>query len=272
MPLSINNNASLFSARFLNNSQNNLQTAQERLSSGKRINRAQDDAAGLAIAARLATQLLGSQKAYENANNAISLTQTGEASISELQNITQRIRELSIQSANGSLGDTERQYLQAEVTQLQEEATSIINSAEFNGVKLLSSDSSIDIQVGNDAGDTISVETTDLQTALTNSGFFSVDISTANGAQTALNALDASLDPLLQQRSNFGAFTNRLESIGRNLEVEAESTAAARSRIEDADYAAEIASRTSSLILQNAGLASLAQGNVSSQLAAQLLK
>jgi flagellin len=272
MAIAINNNASLFSARFLNNTQNNLQTAQERLSSGKRINRAQDDAAGLAIAARLATQLLGSQQAYDNAYNAISLAQTAEGSMSELQNITQRIRELSIQASNGTLNNSQREFLQLEVSSLQEEAANIIDTAEFNGKKLLSSDANIEIQVGNGADDRMTIETNDLRAALTNSGFFSVDISTANGAQTALNALDASMDPLLEQRSNFGAITNRLESVGRSLEVEAESIAASKSRIEDADYASEIASRTNSLILQNAGLASIAQGNVSSQLAAQLLK
>ncbi len=271
MALAINSNASLFSTRFLNNSQDNLQTAQERLSSGKRVNKAQDDAAALAIAARLATQLLGSQQAYDNAQNAISLAQTAESSMSELQNITQRLRELSVQSANGTLNDSQRDFLQLEVSQLQEEAANIINSAEFNGQKLLSEDNNIEVQVGTGADERISVKTTDLRTALTNSGFFSVNISTANGAQTALNALDASMDPLLEQRANFGVITNQLESISKSLEIEAESLAASKSRIEDADYAAEIASRTTALFLQNAGLASVAQGSVSSQLASQLL-
>ena len=272
MAISINNNASLFTARFLNNSQNNLQTAQERLSSGKRINRAADDAAGLAIAARLTTQLLGSQQSYRNAYDGISFTQTAGASISELQNITQRIRELSVQSANGTLGDTERQFLQQEVSGLQEEAQSIITSAEFSGNQFLATDGSIDIQTGENSSSTISIQTTDLLAKLSNDGFFSVDISTANGVQTALGALDASTDSLVQQRADFGAAANRLESAGRSLEVEAESLAASRSRIEDADYAAEMASRTSSLILQNAGLASQAQGYVSSRLATMLLK
>ena len=272
MAISINNNASLFTARFLNNSQNNLQTAQERLSSGKRINRAADDAAGLAIAARLTTQLLGSQQSYRNTYDGVSFTQTAEASISELQNITQRIRELSVQSANGTLGDTERQFLQQEVSGLQEEAQSIITSAEFSGNQFLATDGSIDIQAGENSSSTISIQTTDLLAKLSNDGFFSVDISTANGVQTALGALDASTDSLVQQRADFGAAANRLESAGRSLEVEAESLAASRSRIEDADYAAEMASRTSSLILQNAGLASQAQGYVSSRLATMLLK
>jgi len=272
MAISINNNASLFTARFLNNSQNNLQTAQERLSSGKRINRAADDAAGLAIAARLATQLLGTEQAYRNTNNGVSFTQTAEASISELQSITQRIGELAVQSANGALGDTDRQFLQQEVSGLQQEAQSIINSAEFSGNRFLAEDGSIDIQVGADSSSTISIQTTDLLARLTSNGFFSVDISTANGAQTALGALNASTDALVQQRADFGAAANRLESTGRSLEVEAESLAASRSRIEDADYAAEIASRTSSLMLQNAGLAVQAQGYVSSRLASTLLK
>lgn len=272
MALSINSNAALFSARFLNSSQNSLQTAQERLSSGKRINRASDDAAGLAIAAQLANQLLGSQQAYRNTNDAISLSQTAESSISELQNISQRVRELAMQSANGSLGDTERAFLQQEVSALQEEASNIISNSEFNNTGLLNQNGSIDIQIGGNEGRSVSVSTTDLAAQLTADGFFSVDISTANDAQTALGAIDASVDTLVRQRSEFGAFTNRLEAVGRNLQAEAESLAATRSRIEDADYAMEITSRTTALMLQNAGIASIAQGNINSQMALQLLK
>ena len=272
MAISINNNAQLFGLNRLNNSQNSLQTASERLSSGKRINRAGDDAAGLAIAAQLATQVLGSQTAYRNSNDGISLVQTADAALSEVGNITQRIRELAVQASNGILDDTSRSAIQAEVSQLQEQAAQIFSSTEFNGQAVLGENSTINIQVGDDAGDQISVTTTDLNAQFTAVGFFSVDVSTANGAQTALSALDASLDTLNQSRGNFGAFASQLESVGRSLQVETENTAAAQSRIEDADYAVEVANRTSALILQNAGLANLAQANISNSLITQLLK
>ena len=269
--LKIDSTATLFSSRFLNNNQNQLQQAMERLSSAKRINRASDDAAGLAIAAQLTTQLLGSQQAYKNTNDAISLAQTGDAAITELSNISQRIGELAVQSANGIYSDADRESLQAEVSQLQQEAQNIVESAEFNGQKLLSGGENIEIQAGNDAGNTISINTANLQAELTTAGLFSVDVSTSNDAQNALGAIEASLDSIVKSRSEFGAFTNRLESVSRQLLVEAESTAAARSRIEDADYAVETAERTRSLILQDAGLASIAQGNISNGLVTRLL-
>ncbi len=272
MAISINNNAQLFGINRLNNAQNGLQTASERLSSGKRINRASDDAAGLAIAAQLANQLLGSQAAYRNTNDGISLVQTAEGALSEVSSITQRIRELAIQSSTGTLNDTDRANLQLEVDQLQEQTAQIFTSTEFNGRAILNENGSLDFQVGPDAGDQLSITTTDLNAQFTAIGFFSVDISTANGAETALSALDASLDTLNQSRADFGAAANRMESVGRGLEISAENTAATRSRIEDADYAAEMAARTSSLILQNAGLANLSQANLSGGLVSQLLK
>lgn len=272
MALSINNTSALFSSRFLNSSQSNLNTAQERLSSGKRINRASDDAAGLAIAAKMAQQLLGSQQAYRNTNDGIALAQTADGAITELQNITQRIGELSVQAANGTINDSQRALLQDEVSSLQDSANQILSSANYNGINLLDQNGSIDIQVGDQTGETVSIETTNLQAQLTSDGLFSVDISTAGGAQTALGQLGGILDSLTKQRTEFGAAANQLESTSRNLETEAVSVAASKSQIMDADYAAEMASRTNALILQNAGIASVAQGNVSNQLAAQLLK
>lgn len=272
MAIQINNNAHLFSISRLNSTQNTLQTATERLSSGKRINRAADDAAGLAIAAQMATQILGSQTAYRNTNDGISLVQTAEGALSEVSEINQRIRELAVQSSNGILNDDDRAALQAEVTQLQEQVSQIFSTTEFNGQAILGDNTTVELQVGNEAGDQVSINTTDLNAELTSLGFFSVDVSTANGAQTALSALDATADTLNRSRSDFGAISNRLESIGRSLEVETENLAASRSRIEDADIAAEVATQTSSLILQNAGLASLTQANVSNTLVERLLK
>jgi len=272
MALSINGNDSLFAANRLNRPQNNIQTANERLSSGKRINRAGDDAAGLAIAAQLATQLLGSQTGSRNASDGISLVQTAEGAISELSNITQRINEIAIQSSNGTLSDDNRASLQLEVSQLQEEATRIIDTTEFNGQKILSQNGSIDLQVGGSASDKVSINTTDLNTQLVSSGFFTIDVSTANGAKDALSALDASIDSLTTSRSNFGATANRLESTIRGLANESENLAAAKSRIVDADYAVEVANRTSALIQQQGGLAALSQANLSNSIVTQLLK
>ena len=153
MAISIDNNAALFGQRHLNKSQNSLQTASERLSSGKRINRASDDAAGLAIAARLATQLLGSEQAYRNANDGISLVQTAEGALSEVSEITHRIRELAVQSSNGTLSDDDRTALQLEVDQLQDQAAQIFSGTEFNGRAVLGENSSTTLQVGDDAGD-----------------------------------------------------------------------------------------------------------------------
>ena len=269
--LKIDNSFALNTSRFLNNNQNQLQQSMERLSSAKRINRASDDAAGLAIAAQLTSQLLGSQQAYNNANNAISMVQTGDAAISELSNISQRISELAVQSANGIYNDSDRAALQAEVSQLTEEAQNIVNSAEFNGQKLLSGGEDIQIQVGNEAGNTVTITTPNLQAQLATAGLFSVDVSTVNGARDAIGQVEASLDTIVKSRSEFGAISNRFEAVSRQLLVEAESTAASRSRIEDADYAAETAARTRSLILQDAGLASLAQGNLSKGIVTQLL-
>jgi len=272
MALSINGNDSLFAANRLNRPQNNIQTANERLSSGKRINRAGDDAAGLAIAAQLATQLLGSQTGSRNASDGISLVQTAEGAISELSNITQRINEIAIQSSNGTLSDDNRASLQLEVSQLQEEATRIIDTTEFNGQKILSQNGSIDLQVGGSASDKVSINTTDLNAQLVSSGFFTIDVSTANGAKDALSALDASIDSLTTSRSNFGATANRLESTIRGLANESENLAAAKSRIVDADYAVEVANRTSALIQQQGGLAALSQANLSNSIVTQLLK
>ncbi len=272
MPITINDIAATFSTNRLNRSQNDLFSASERLSSAKRINRASDDAAGLAIAAQLATQLLGSEQAYRNSNDAISYAQTAEGALGEVNNISQRIRELSVQAANGTLSDSDRQVIQSEVEQLQEEAASIFSSTEFNGQNPFTQNGSVDFQVGNDAGETVSLQTSDLQQQFDDIGFFDINVTTQAGAQDALAVTDQALGVVNASRSDYGAFSNRIESVGRNLLVEAENLAASQSRIMDADYAAETANRTRSMILQDAGLASLAQANVSNGLASYLLR
>jgi flagellin len=272
MPVTISTLAQTFTANRLNRIDNDLSTSSERLSSAKRINRASDDAAGLAIAAQFASQLLGSQQAYRNSNDAISYTQTAEGALGELSDINQRVRELSVQASNGIYSDSDRQAIQAEVEQLQGEAQRILEGSEFNGRELFTGNDSIDFQVGNDAGDTVTVGSQNILQQFTDSGFFDIDVSTAAGASSALSVTDSSISVINDARSNYGAVSSRFESIGRNLQVESENLAAAQSRIMDADYAVEVANRTRSLIQQNAGLANLAQANLNSGLATYLLK
>jgi len=272
MPITISTLAQTYAANRLNTSQDNLLGASEKLSSAKRINRASDDAAGLAIAAQMATQLLGSQQAYRNSSDAISYAQTAEGALNEVGEITQRVRELSTQAANGVLSDTDRANIQTEISQLQEEAGRILGNSEFNGQSLFTGDNAVEFQVGDDAGETVALGDVDLQQQVTDSGFFNIDVSTQAGADAALSSTDQTLDLVNQSRSDYGAFNNRMESVGRSLQVEAENLAASKSRIMDADYAQQTANRASSLILQDAGLASIAQANVSTELVGYLLK
>ncbi|MGD2119609.1 MAG: flagellin [Chromatiales bacterium] len=272
MAIGIDSASSLFGQNQLNQAHNRLQTSSERLASGKRINKAADDAAGLALAARLANQLLGTNQAQRNTLDGISLAQTAEGALTEVGEITQRMRELAVQSSNGTLSNEDRSSLQAEFSELQAEASRIFSVTEFNGQPLLNQNTSIDIQVGPEAGDLISVSTKDLATQLTTDGFFSADISTAQGAQDALSALNTSLDSVSQNRADFGAISNRFETVIRGLQNNAENVAASQSRIADADYAAETGNRTRDLIQQNASLSMTAQANVTANIAAQLLK
>ncbi|MBD3609188.1 MAG: flagellin FliC [Gammaproteobacteria bacterium] len=273
MPPIINtNSASLNAQRHLGINQSETQTPLQRLSSGKRINSAKDDAAGLAIAARFATQILGSSQAIRNTSDGVSLAQTAEGGLQEVSSNIQRLRELAVQSSNGTLSASDRQSLQGEFQTIQAEINRVTQGTEFNGVQVLGSAQNLDFQVGSNAGDTITANTVDVANdAAINPALTTADISTEANASAALSALDAALSRTAEIRSDFGTLQNRFESTIRSTETTNENLAAARSRIEDADYAQETANLTRSLILQQASIATLGQANINQQHTLSLL-
>ncbi len=252
---------SLNAQRNLTNTQSALAQAVQRLSSGLRVNSAKDDAAGLAIAERMNAQVRGMNVAIRNANDGISMAQTAEGALGKIGDMLQRMRELAVQAANATNGDDDRANLNAEFVQLGAEIDRTITSTKFNGVDILASDDTHTFQVGANTGDTIDVDGADLSggdiataTALT------IDAD-ADAATAAMDAIDAALTELNSQRANWGAVQNRFEAAISVLQVSAENQAAARSRIMDADFAAETAALTRAQVLQQAGTAMLSQAN-----------
>ncbi len=270
MALVINTNtAALNAGRILNRSTGSLNRSLERLSSGLRINRARDDAAGLAIAEGFNSVVRGSQVAQRNAQDGVSLVQTAEGSLSETSNILQRVRELAVQSANGTNSSTNREALNNEVRQLLLQIDDIAFDTEFNGVRVLSGNQTVTLQTGSRAGQTLSIATTGASTRdLRVSG---VSVS---GMQTAVNALstvDAAIQSVNLLRSTYGAFQNRLEFTVNSLAIQEENSAASESAIRDADIARETIAFTRNQILVSAGTAVLAQANLVPQTALTLL-
>lgn len=263
MALGINTNvASLNAQNQMSRSQNMSDQALQRLSSGLRINSAKDDAAGLAISTRFDTQIRGLNVAQRNANDAISMTQTAEGGLDETVSNLQRIRELAVQSANGSNTNDDRALLQAEVKQRLEEITRISEETQFNGQNVLDSSmgTGVSFQVGANAGQVIKV---DFDQDMSASGLSAgaVDISTAAGASGALTIIDTALDTVNSFRSDLGAVQNRFESTINNLATNIENLSASNSRILDADFAAETAKMAKANVLQQAGISVLAQAN-----------
>jgi flagellin len=273
---SINTNLmSLNAARNLSTSQNAMSIAVQRLSSGLRVNSAKDDAAGLAIAERMNAQARGMNVAIRNANDAISLSQTAEGALSAVGNSLQRMRELAVQSANASNGSGDRTNLQAEYAQLAAEVTRVLTGTKFNGVDLLSTAATLTFQVGanNVATDQVDVATTDLTAGAGVTAAVGADISTSQAsAQAAIASVDNAIGEITSARATFGAAQNRFESVIGNLQVAAENQTASRSRIMDADYAAETSNLTRAQILQQAGTAMLAQANQMPQTVLTLLR
>jgi len=276
MPQVINTNMmSLNTQRSLNTSQGSMQTSLERLSSGLRINRAKDDAAGLAISERFTAQIRGLEQANRNANDGISLLQTAEGALAEATNALQRMRELSVQALNATVGDDDKRSLNQEFTALANEIQRNATATKFNGVPVIGSAVSLNFQIGYEAGSVskITVTTADIATA---SGVASIlssagTISTLAGASAMLVAIDTALDLISQLRADFGAAQNRLESTVRNNANIIENQSAARSRVMDTDFAKETANLTRTQILQQAGTAMLAQANQLPQNVLQLL-
>lgn len=269
----INTNiAALNTQRNLNSSQAALNTSLQRLSSGLRVNSAKDDAAGLAIAERMNSQVKGMNVAIRNANDAISLSQTAEGALGKVADNLQRMRELAVQAANGTNSTADRTTLDQEYTALAGEVTRVLESTKFNGLNLLNASApaaGFDFQVGanNNANEKINIATTDLTAgagiAAVTSGGASDSIADATGALAlaAMNALTTAIDEVSTARATFGASQNRFEAVISNLQIASENQTASRSRIMDADFASETANLTRGQILQQAGTAMLAQAN-----------
>jgi flagellin len=273
MGIRINTNvASLNTQRHLYNSTVGFQKSMEKLSSGLRINRAGDDAAGLAISEGLKADIRSLEQASRNAADGISMIQTGEGAMDEISNILVRMKELAEQSATGTLGDTERGYLDAEYTALTEEIDRIAAGTEFNGVQMLDGTGgtvNIQVGIGSAASDRVGVDlSNDMDAAAAG---ISTDITTDSNAQSALGEIDSAISAISGQRADFGAIQNRLESSIRNINMTAENLSAANSRIRDVDVAKETSAMTSYQILQQAGVSVLAQANMAPSLALALL-
>lgn len=283
MPQVINTNvASLNAQRNLNSSQSALSTSLSRLSSGLRINSAKDDAAGLAISERMTAQIRGLNQAARNANDGISLAQTAEGAMVEVTNNLQRIRELAVQASNDTNTEDDRKALQAEVKQLKLEIKRVAEQTKFNGTALL--DGSFitkSFQVGANSAETISIDNIvkiDMDTTDENAGaiaddnpdgspiaadvdFSRLDVTDFTKAQDTLDAVDDALKIVNSSRANLGAIQNRFSSAVASLQTTSENLSASRSRIQDADFAAETAAMTRAQILQQAGVAMLSQAN-----------
>ncbi|MBF0603278.1 MAG: flagellin FliC [Nitrospirae bacterium] len=278
MALAINTNiASINAQRNLLKSTNSLGKTFERLSSGLRINRAADDAAGLSISTRMTSQMRGTNQAIRNANDAISLVQVAEGALDETTNALQRIRELAVQAANDTLVSSDRTDIQDEVDQLMSEIDRIAITTEFNNQVLLSGgfETAKKFHVGPDGGQTIAMSimraTAVSLISYTAAGAGVVGVSTQARANLTIGRIDSALDSVSDIRSKLGAFQNRFEAVIANLSNILENTSAARSRILDADIATETANLTKNAILQQAGTAILAQANQQPQIALQLL-
>ena len=282
MPQTINTNlASLNAQRALNATQGSLNTSMQRLSSGMRVNSAKDDAAGIAIADRMQTQVRGMNVAMRNANDAISLLQTAEGMVGQVNGILQRMRELAVQAANASNNTGDRSNLQSEFQQLSDEVNRMLRDTTFNGLRILGVDGGNTqiFQIGPNSGDTITFQVANLVSSPTIVNITGADpavtasaIDTPNGATTVLANIDAALDVLNTERATYGAVQNRMDAIIEVMQVNAENTAAARGRIMDADFARETANLARAQILQQAGSAMLAQANAMPQQVLQLLK
>lgn len=246
-----------------------LNTAMERLSTGKRINSSRDDAAGLAIATSMTSQIKGMNQAIRNANDGISMAQTAEGALNEVSNMLQRVRELAVQSASGTYSDDDRTNLQTEVTELGAQIDDILSNSKFNGVTLFgTADTTIDIQTGSANGDTVTLTITGLDVSAASGS----DISTAGGANTAMDDVDDALKAVNTTRASLGAGQSRLTSVVNNLTNNVNNLSDARSRIEDADFSAETTNLAKAQILSQASTAMLAQANQSQSNVLTLLR
>ena len=270
MGLRINTNVpALNTSRVLSRSTKALNRSLERLSSGLRINRAADDAAGLAIAEGFRAQVRGTQVAQRNSQDGVSLVQTAEGALSETTNILQRIRELAVQAANGTQSTSNREALNSEVLQLLEQIDDIAVDTEFNGIRVLSSAQTLTLQAGANTSQTLTINVSGAKTS--ELGVSAVRVSTMASAISALSTIDTALKSVNSLRSSLGAYQNRLEFTINTLAIQEENSAASESAIRDANIATETIAFTRNQILVSAGTSVLAQANVVPQTALQLL-
>jgi flagellin len=265
MSLRINNNVEAFNAhRQLVATSDRASKSMERLSSGYRINRAADDAAGLAISEKLRGQIRGLSQAQRNAQDGVSLVQTAEGSLNEVHSMLQRVRELAVQYSNGTLSTSDKAAITAEAAQLASEIERIGTTTNFNGIKLLDGSASTDsFQVGANDNDQITVTTESLGGKVG-----SIDVS----ATSAISAIDAAIQNVSTLRSTFGAVQNRLEHTLNNISTYQENLTASESRIRDVDMASEMVEFSKDQILQQAGTSMLAQANQAPQAVLSLLR
>ena len=276
MGFRINTNVSSIAAqRSLSVNNRESQNTLAKLSSGTRITRASDDAAGLAISEKLKGQIRSIKQADRNANDGISMVQTAEGGLDEVSSILTRLRELSIQSASDTVGDTERGFTNMEYQNLKQEIERIAQVTEFNGIKLLSGQGGVlDFQIGvnNDPfQDRISYDTSNQNARLEALGINELTVANKEGAQEALNVIDRAIENVSGQRASLGAIQNRLISTSNNLQITNENLSAANSRIRDVDYAEATAMNAKNSILGQAGTAVLSQANAQGQNALRLI-
>jgi flagellin len=276
MGFRINTNvASMGAQTSLSKTTRESESSFSKLSSGQRITKAADDAAGLAISEKLKAEIRSTQQATRNANDGISMIQVAEGGLNEVSNILTRLRELSMQSASDTIGDSERQMTNLEYQQLKSEMERISKVTEFNGKKLLDGTAEkYEYQVGsknNEFEDRIAFDGSALNASLESIGIEAVDISSKEGAQDSLASLDGAIEKVSSQRAVLGATQNRLTSTATNLQVYGENMSAANSRIRDVDYAEETAKQAKNNILTAAGTSVLAQANMNGQNALKLI-
>ena len=266
MGLRINTNiTSLAAQRTLGNTNRDQQLTLEKLSSGSRINRASDDAAGLAISEKLKAEIRGVKQAERNANDGISMVQTAEGGLNEVSSLLTRMRELAVQAASDTVGQRERQFTDLEYQNLKQEIERISQVTQFNGKRLLNGSGDVyDFQIGinnDDFQDRIHYNAQNTNSSIEHIGVADLAVSTSEGAQESLNIVDEAIQRVAGERAELGAVQTRLGSAIQSLQVSSENLSAANSRIRDTDFAAETAKNTRLSILNQAGTAVLAQSN-----------
>jgi flagellin len=275
MSLIVNTNtASINAMTSLNKTNRSLSKSFERLSSGLRISRAADDAAGLGVAENLDNAARSAKVAMRNVNDGISVIATAEGATNEVSNILKRMRELAVQSASETLADDERAYIQDEFSELSAEVDRIATVTEFNGTALADGSTTqmgVQVGIGDTAADQIDITMGDYRATVLGVDTGAMDLSSSTSATSALSVLDTALDTVSSNRSKLGASQNRLESALNNLETYHENLRSAESRIRDADFAYETAELTKNQIMQQAGVSVLAQAKGVSQSALNLI-